>query len=284
MANTKQRQSDAIGQVIVSAVLSLPQMQGKKLLLLSVVGSRSKGFPSSDSDYDVKAIILHSPSDYLLQNITPSKAFVTSIIHPETAEAVKVEGTLVDYLTMQKYALGSNQAAFDAIFGISIYETSESAYLEQLFLRSYNPWVLVQSFQGLLKHERKAALKQRQKCIKHEANMVYYATMLHVLGSDTSLAPPPHNAFMLLEQLLVIPFIREQIRSLYEQRMDNKSITDVNSEQFATLILQACDLRSPEVVKSTEDSNALQLEANNTFLSIIQEEMQRSRMQPLMKE
>lgn len=276
MAKTKQQQSDAANQVLVSAILALPQIQGKQLLHLSVVGSRSKGFASSDSDYDVKAVILHSPSDYLLQNITPIKAFVTSIIHPETSNVDKVEGTLVDYLTMQKYALGSNQAAFDALFGLSIYETSESAYLEKLFLCSFNLSVLVQSFQGLLRNERNAALRQkRQSCIKHEANMVYYASMLHVLVAATSLVPPPHNAFKLLEQLLISQCVREQIRALYERRMDNKSITDVNLESFAALILQAYDLRSSGVVKSKEEIDALQMEAKKTFLSIVLEEIQR---------
>ena len=160
MYDAKKQLENEAYQLVLGAVLGLPQMEGKTLVHLSVTGSRSKQLASPDSDYDVKAVILHSTSDYLLQRVTRSKAFKTDIILE--GKPVELEGTLVDYLTMTNYALASNQTAYDALFGITVHETSQSQYLKQLFCKAYNPKVLMTSYTGLMKAELKKAEKQQK--------------------------------------------------------------------------------------------------------------------------
>jgi predicted nucleotidyltransferase len=254
---------------VLEAVLSLPQIKDKTLLHLSVVGSRSKQIASQDSDYDVKAVILHSHADYLLQNITPSKSFVTTIVDPNTGEEVEVEGTLVDYLTMQKYALGSTLAAYESLYGLAIYKTPESDFLQELFRKAYNPAVLVASFQGLGKAElTKAEKKHGQKgYIKHAANMVYYASAVHAICNSTQ--PPTPNAFALLDGLDEAPTkLQEEIRSLYLQRKANKSASNVNMEPFTSFLESARELKAP---KRTNEQLQLLLreEANEAFLKVV---------------
>ena len=78
-----------IHDLILQAVEGLPEMKGKKLIHLSIVGSRSKQLASHDSDYDLKAIILHSTENYLLQNVTPNKVF--GELHSEQPRFIIIE-------------------------------------------------------------------------------------------------------------------------------------------------------------------------------------------------
>ncbi|CAB9526332.1 expressed unknown protein [Seminavis robusta] len=255
-------------RLVVEAVLGLPQMKDKTLLHLAVVGSRSKAIASKDSDYDVKAVVLHSVADYLLQNITPSKAFETSIVDPETGEVVEVEGTLVDYLTMQKYALSTNTAACEAFYGLVIHQTPESEYLKELFLKAYDPRVLVLSYQGLLKHELKKARKQgRSGQIKHAANMVFYASMVHLASSSQE--PPIQNAFQHVQSLQIDPALRENMLVLYRQRMADKSRTDADTAPFAAFLQNAEELEAPPCIKSKDEIESLRAEANARFVETI---------------
>ena len=89
-----QSNSNMTHDAILQAVLGLPHMKDKTLVHLSIAGSRSKSIASPDSDYDVKAVILHSTENHLLQNITSSKAFATSVVNPDTGGALEVEAFL----------------------------------------------------------------------------------------------------------------------------------------------------------------------------------------------
>ena len=142
---------------VLEVVLGLPQMKGKTLLHLALTGSRSKQLSSPDSDYDVKAVVLHSKEDYLLQKVTRSKAFKTEMSNPLGKGNVEVEGNLVDYLTMMNYALASKEPAYDCLFGIPVYETPQSQFLKQLYHKAYNPYLMMTSYTGLLRAEMKKA-------------------------------------------------------------------------------------------------------------------------------
>mmetsp|Transcript_27215 Transcript_27215/g.49120 ORF Transcript_27215/g.49120 Transcript_27215/m.49120 type:complete len:247 (-) Transcript_27215:436-1176(-) len=243
-------------------------MKGTTLIHLSTVGSRSKQLASHDSDYDLKAIILHSTENYLLQNVTPNKAFVTSIVDPNTDNAVEVEGTLVDYLNMMDHALKSHQVAYAALFGIAIYETSESEHLKQLFHQAYDPRTLLVSYSGIMHSERlRAKKKHRQNGIKHAANIVYYASILHVF--QTNPEPPLPGAFSLERLKNVDSKLRKQIKSLYEHRKLDKSISDFDLSQFRDFIKSANDLKARESTQTTGvELQTLRTEAHKNFLKL----------------
>lgn len=247
-------------------------MKDKTLIHLSVVGSRSKGLASHNSDYDLKAVILHARKDYLLQNVTPSKAFAVDVIDPDTGTTIDVEGTLVDYLTMQKYILRNNPTAYDAMFGIRIHTTKESEYLTDLFSRAYNPGALVLSSQGLMRSERRKAEKKQQLegRIKHATNLIYLASLVHAFRK--AIEPPLTDAFYLLEQLdgIVEPELREQMKCLYEKRKVDKSSFDFDMTPFVEFVQDANDLKvKNERRLSPEDEQALKEEADGIFLSLL---------------
>lgn len=255
---------------VLEAILNLPEMKGKTLIHLAIVGSRSKRLASHDSDYAVKAVILHSKSEYLLQKVTRSKSFKTTMEDPTTGEPAEVEGTLVDFLTAKNYVLATHAAAYDALFGIPVYETPESHYLKQLFVKAYNPRILVAGFQGLLRSEQKrAARQQRQGYIKYVANMVYYASAVHNFSTNDE--PPQPDAFALLEQLAISPELRKQIGDLYGQRKIDKSKNDVSLEAFAEFLDKALSLEPPESKRVTAAGilEKMQGEANDIFLELV---------------
>ena len=194
---------------------------------------------------------------------------VTSIVDPNTGNAVEVEGTLVDYLKMIDYALKSHQVAYDALFGIPIYETSESEHLKQLFHQAYDPRTLLISYSGIMHSEQKRAEKKhRQNGIKHAANIVYYASILHVF--QTNPEPPSPDAFSLLERVKNIDSkLRKQIKSLYEQRKIDKSIADFDLSPFRDFIKSADDLKARESTQTTGvELQTLRTEAHKNFLKL----------------
>lgn len=256
--------------LILEAILDLPQMKGETLIHLSIVGSRSKQLDSHDSDYDLKAVILRPKEDYLLQKVVERKSFSVTLIDPDDGKNIEVEGTLVDYLTMQSYVLKSGQAAYDALFGIPIYTTRESEYLKELFQRSYNARELLRSYQGLLGAEQKRAEKKGRITgyIKHAANMVYYASAVHAFQSPE---PPLPDAFFLLDTLDDIdPELREQMKGLYEKRKVDKSRSDYNMAPFIDFIDKARRLKAPDSMQllTPKERQALKEEADETFLKL----------------
>ena len=287
-----------VQELVKEAVLALPQMQDKTMLHLTVVGSRSRGLANTDSDYDVKVIVLHSMTNYLLQKTTSSKSFVTSIKTEESPtgddddsamKTLKVEGTLVDYLTMQKYALSSNFATYETLIGgITVYKTEASAYLEHLFRKTYSPQVLITSLQGIGTGELKKADKKKATfCVdpsgyvKHAANMVYYASVVHAIAACPVQDPPPTlNAYAILQQQQndLEPKLEEAIHSLYAQRRklvasSTVSSTDVDDilEPFTTYLESASEVKAPqqEELPRQELLNALHEEANEQFLQLV---------------
>lgn len=268
----------SVHELILQAVQCLPQMKNKRLLHLSIVGSRSKHLASHDSDYDLKAIVLHSKEDYLLQSVTSSKSFtLTSIIDPDTGDSVEADGTLIDYLTMQSYALKSQHAAHDALLGIPLYQTKESLYLKRLYDRAYNPRALLCNFRGILRDSRRKVTKKfgTDGCVKLASNAAYFASAALVTSRRSSYGnPPPHDAFSLLEQLDDIDSdLRQQIKSLYEQKKVDRSRSDFT---FSTKLLEfiECDgkqlaLEAIRPVRPSEEIHALKEKANETFLKLI---------------
>lgn len=203
--------------------------------------------------------------------MTPSKSFKTYIADTN-GDAIEVEGTLIDYLKAQDYALRSHQAAYDALYGIPIFQTPESEYLKHLFTRAYNPMPLLLSFQGLMRAERKKAEKKQglDGYIKHASNLVYYASAVHAFDAATA-NPPLPDAFSLLDSLDSIDHeLKGRIKWLYERRKADKYGSDFEMSQFSGFIMaaDAGATHKRKRAEPAEDIETLRAQADVAFLKL----------------
>merc|ERR1739842_25156 len=104
---------------------------------------------------------------------------------------------------------------------------------------------------GLMRSEqKKAEKKQLNGSIKHVANMVYYASAVHVFQASS--VPPLADSFILLEQLDNIDSdLREKMKILYEQRKVDK-LASFDLGPFLDFIDSAYDLKAPESILPAE--------------------------------
>jgi len=184
-------------QRIVGAIQSLLS-DAATLLYAAIVGSRAKEMASSTSDYDIKAIVLHSKEKYLLQQVKSSGSFATEV------DGIEIEGTFTDYLTMQKYILDTNMAAYETFAGICIYTTPAAEGLKSMWLQSYESEVLRASYRGMLTGYKHKKLKKdpdtpgKTTC-KLAAEAMYLVLKLLYFETDTE-QPPPFSVFELMDQ------------------------------------------------------------------------------------
>ena len=121
-------------------------------IFIAICGSQAKGLASPTSDFDMKMIVLHSKTYYLLQKSTASTRLKTEY------NSIEVEGTIMDALpATTNYLPKSNPMIYECMAGIPIYKTVYSEKLNQLWQKSYNWEIIRHATHGILtgyKHKK----------------------------------------------------------------------------------------------------------------------------------
>lgn len=97
-------------------------------LFMAICGSKAKGFANSESDYDLKMIVMFDEKHYMLQKDTLSTRILTKY------NSTEVHGAIMDVMVATtNYLPNSIPLMYECMAGIPIYKTVYSEKFEQLW-------------------------------------------------------------------------------------------------------------------------------------------------------
>lgn len=222
-----------------------------KILFISLTGSRGKNMASSESDYDVKVIILNPHDKYLLQKPIKTREFNVKF------EGKSLEGTAKDILVAFEYALETNPFILEALRGIPVYIENEDVLrtLKNVFIEGYMPTVPISAFMGMIGNNTERLLKGKDKLYLEKAPVkvvmerVYELLQLRCLFEGKDIMD-----YLDVDKLMEFAgkeetFIKDLLRKRRDNRKDEVAITEEFKEMLENMLRKAKKFKEefPEV-------------------------------------
>ena len=218
-----------------------------KILFISLTGSQGKNLAASDSDYDIRVIILSPYDKYLLQK--PKQTIQINT----TFQGVTLEGTAVDLIKAFGYALETNPFIIDTLRGIPVYNESEELLesLRRVFIEAYLPLVPMNAFQGILYHFLNRELKDKdRKYLEKAPAKAIVESLFIVLEIRCVLTGKNILNYFDIDKLLEFAGEEEQfMKDMVDRRRKNKK-EEIPITEKLDKIIQGCLEEAEKFVKS----------------------------------
>lgn len=206
-----------IYQEIIQRLENIQSDEGIKILYACESGSRAWGFPSSDSDYDVRFIYVRKPEFYL--SIDEGR----DVIEKEITDDIDLSGW--DLKKTLKLFRKSNPPLFEWLQSPIIYMKQYSIYdkLKSLLSTYYSPLSSMHHYKNMAEGNLRDYLKTEKVWLKK-----YFYVLRPVLACkwiENNLGPVPTEFEKLVKALIKDEKLKETIDQLIKEKKNGVELS-----------------------------------------------------------
>ncbi|WP_428683221.1 nucleotidyltransferase domain-containing protein [Sphingopyxis sp.] len=255
----------AVRQEIETRLSAVEADDGVRLLLAIESGSRAWGFPSPDSDYDVRFLYARPRRDYLA--LSP----VRDVIERPIVDEIDLNGW--DIHKALELMLRNNSVLSEWIESPIHYRGADPviARMAELIDRHFDP-------NGFALHYAKLGRTSVARWLQDESNVAvkryFYALRpalaIRVLRLDPSRRPPMQLQQLMVEAALA-PSVREEIERLVAMKAETREAGPIARVPEIDALI-ADELARAGEVPARSSSEAFAAEANDLFLELVEDE------------
>ena len=207
---------------IFEGIRSIETKEGVKILLAVESGSRAWGFPSPDSDYDVRFIYLRKPTDYLKLNK------VREVLEYPICNALDINGW--DYFKALRLLHSSNPTLYEWFASPIAYAQHPTfkADMQPLLTRYFSKWQIMNHYLSMAYNNAEGFITSPEIKLKK------YLYVLRALLSAKWVAEKGSSAPILFTELLdseLDPEYRDIVDSLLNQEMNVSELNLIKKEE-----------------------------------------------------
>ena len=252
---------DAVRRCIMAELEAIEREQGVRILFAVESGSRAWGFPSQDSDYDVRFVYLQPAESYL--TVAPRR----DVIERPIDNLVDIGGW--DLRKTLQLLVRSNAALLEWLTSPVRYRDSggEPARLLELALTSADLTALAYHYE----HQARRSFAEIEAAgdgVRHKSYCYALRSALALLWLRDREAPPPMDLPSLLAGLELSATVRETVATLLARKAPaTEDDTGARLPPLDALIIGV--LAEPPIQKTSVNRTDVVAQADALFASIV---------------
>ena len=245
---------------ICSMLESIEKKENIRILFAVESGSRAWGFPSPDSDYDVRFVYTRQPSDYLRLEKTPD------VIEWQADEVFDVVGW--DLKKTQQLLHRSNPTVYEWNASPVVYRNSEEwAALQPMLRACFLKKPGMHHYLNMAKSNYREYLRTDKVRLKK-----YFYVIRPLLACQWIMAygTPPPMAMSELTEACLPGYLQDEMLRLTEIKMRSPEITQGSRIQILNDYIEAAMAFVEQAIKSLPDEMAISWDTlDSVFCSMV---------------